>query len=85
MGQEDKYGEIVDKLNRGMKFGIFERSMKCYFQDGSEVNYNDLWKAIRIQKNLESTGNKTLGQLCPDNYVGSFNYKHSQHKWNKSK
>ncbi len=84
MAQEEKYSEIVEKLNRGMKFGLFEKGMKCYFQDGTHIGYNELWKAIKLQQNLETTGHKSLAQLCPDTYVGSYTYKHSRHNWKKA-
>lgn len=80
---EEKYKELIDKLNRGEKFGVFERSMNCFFQDGTQVSYKDLWKAVKLKHNIESAGTMSLAQLCPDNYVGSYSYKHTKHDWKK--
>jgi hypothetical protein len=74
--------EIVAKLRNGEKFGIFERSAKVYFSDGSKYNYQTLWKAVRIVNNLgEMTPCKTLSEECPETYVGTYSYKYSQHDW----
>jgi hypothetical protein len=83
MEQQERYSEIIEKLNRGMKFGLFESGMKCYFQDGTHISYNDLWRAIRLQNNVENAEKKSLAQICPDTYVGTHSYKHSRHNWNK--
>jgi hypothetical protein len=83
MEQMEQYHEIVERLNKGMKFGLFENGMKCYFQDGTQIKYNELWRAIKIQMNLESA-NKPLSQLCPDTYVGTYSYKYSKHDWKKT-
>ncbi len=85
MDQEEKYREIITRLNQGMKFGLFENGMKCYFQDGTHISYNDLWRAIRLQGNLETAEKRSLSQLCPDTYVGTHPYKYSRHNWKKEK
>ena len=74
--------EIVDKLRKGEKFGIFDRNAKVYFSDGRRYNYQSLWKAIRIVNNLgEMTPCKTLAEECPETYVGTYTYKYSKHSW----
>ncbi len=55
--------------------------MKCYFQDGEKVSYNDLWKALRIKYNLDGRHNKTLPQLYPDSFIGVVPQKISKYKW----
>jgi hypothetical protein len=80
---EGKYEEIVNRLKLGMKFGLFENGMKCYFQDGKHISYNDLWKAIRLANQEEDIQKKSLAQICPDTYVGAHSYKYTQHKWKK--
>ena len=81
MNDKEKYQTIIDKLDSGMKFGLFEKGMKCYFEDGTHIGYNELWKAIRLAKDLSERANKSLQQLYPDSYVGSHRYKHTRHKW----
>lgn len=76
--------DIIEKLKNGMKFGLFDKGMKCYFQDGTHISYNDLWKAIRIMNNIESNPNKSLYQLCPETFVGAHTYKHNKHNWKKT-
>ena len=83
MEQMEKYNEIVERLNKGMKFGLFEDGMKCYFQDGTLIRYNDLWRAVKLHLNIEST-TRPLSQLYPDTYVGTHTYKYSKHGWKKA-
>ncbi len=62
---------IVNKLNNKMPFGLFEPNMNCYFRDGTEVRYADLWKAVRIiYKMDEGKPDKSLFQLFPDSFFG---------------
>jgi hypothetical protein len=77
-------GKIIDKLEDEMQFGIFENGMKCFFQDGTKVSYSDLWRAVRIVKNINATtSNSTLFQLFPETFVGSHPHKWFQHRWTK--
>ncbi len=80
---DTKYMDIIEKLRNGMKFGLFDKGMKCYFQDGTHISYNDLWRAIRIMNNIDSTS-KSLFQLCPETFVGAHTYKHNKHNWKKT-
>ncbi len=81
---DSRLNEIIGKLSSGMKFGLFEKGMKCYFQDGTHVSYNDLWKAVRLFNNMDSRSSQSLFQLCPDTYVGAHSYKYSKHNWKRS-
>lgn len=84
MEEYKNYVQVVDKLKQGVPFGLFEDGKSCYFQDGERVTYTDLWMALRIVHSLPQTGhNKTLLELCPDTFVGTFNYRHSRHSWKK--
>jgi hypothetical protein len=83
MAESEHYPEIIDKLKNGMQFGLFEDGAKCYFRDGSKVSYTDLWKALRKMHGLESGHNKTIAELCPSTFAGTFPYKHSQHRWKR--
>ena len=75
---------IIDKLNKGVKFGLFENGKKCYFQDGERVSYTDLWEALREVHLVENrSSHKTIHELCPDTYEGVFPYRYSSHNWNK--
>jgi hypothetical protein len=74
---------IVDKLSRKEKFGLYDKGSKCYFEDGTRIGYQSLWKAIRIVNKIEDgTQCKTLGEECPDTYLGSFNRKFSKNHGN---
>ncbi|MBX2904468.1 MAG: hypothetical protein KF744_00415 [Taibaiella sp.] len=84
MELEQKYNEIVNRLRQGMKFGLFENGMRCYFQDGTHISYNDLWKAIRIHQGTEGVEKRSLSQLCPDTFVGTHAHKYSRHNWKKT-
>ncbi len=79
-GQLDR---IVEKLKNGELFGLFEDGQRCYFQDGQKVNYTDLWKALRIVHNITGGSTKTLDELCPETFVGSYTYKASRHTWKR--
>lgn len=83
MEKRELHNYIVEKLNGGMKFGMFDKGMKCYFEDGTHVSYNDLWKAVRDINGEEAGSGKTLSQLCPETYVGAHTYKHNRHNWKK--
>lgn len=84
MELEQKYNEIVNRLRQGMKFGLFENGMRCYFQDGTHISYNDLWKAIRIYQGTEGVEKRSLSQLYPDTFIGTHAHKYSRHNWKKS-
>ena len=84
MEGQEKYQRIVEKLQNGMSFGLFENGSKCYFEDGEKVGYHDLWKALRIVHELpDGAHHKTLPGLCPDTFVGTFMCKFSKHNWKK--
>jgi hypothetical protein len=72
---------IIEKLKKGMLFGLFENGDKCYFQDGVRVSYTELWIAIRKYYNLPIRHNNTLTEVCKELFVGNHSYKFSQHKW----
>ena len=84
MLSEEKYTIIANKLREGQKFGMFDKGMKCYFDDGTQVNYNDLWKAISMIHSPEEISGKSLTQLFPDTYRGVHQTKHRSQKWGKS-
>lgn len=84
MELEERYNEIVSRLAKGMKFGLFENGMRCYFQDGTQISYNDLWKAIRIYNGTQGVEKRSLAQICPDTFVGAHPYKYTRHNWKKS-
>jgi hypothetical protein len=77
-----KYQHIIDKLSSGMRFGLFEDYSKCYFEDGEYVSYTNLWKALRIKNNLPDMHHKTIAQLCPKTFIGSYSHKFAKHRWN---
>ncbi len=70
---------IINKLKNGMKFGMYDGGKSCYFEDGTRVNYKDLWDAIRTINNLELNHSKTIMELCPTTYLGTFPYKFNRH------
>jgi len=74
---------IIDKIKNGTRFGLFESGKKCFFEDGRQVGYSDLWAAVRQMHGLDETNKKSLLTLCPDTYIGSFGYKFSKHNWKK--
>lgn len=84
MLSEDKYTIIANKLREGKQFGMYDKGMKCYFDDGSQVSYNDLWKAIALIYDPQEISGKSLTQLFPNSYRGSHQQRHSSQKW-KSK
>ncbi len=83
MGLTAQQNKIIDNLRKGMKFGMYDGGKNCYFEDGKRVDYKDLWEAIRAINNLDRTHNKTIGELCPDNYLGTFPYKFRNLNWKK--
>ena len=83
MLSEDKYTIIANKLRSGQKFGMFDKGMKCYFDDGSQVSYNDLWKAIAVVYSPEEIAGKSLIQLFPTTFTGVHQHKHRAQKWGK--
>jgi len=74
---------IVEKLNSGMKFGLFGRKFNCYFQDGTKVRYSELWAAIKEIQSLNNENKKTLAELYPDTFVGVHKYYYLWHNWRK--
>jgi hypothetical protein len=83
MLSDDKYTIIANKLRDGQKFGMFDKGMKCFFDDGSQVNYNDLWKAIALIHKPEEITGKSLTQLFPTTFTGVHQHKHRAQKWGK--
>ena len=81
MEDSTKYQKIIDKISKGRKFGLFEDGMKCYFQDGEQVSYNDLWKALRMKYQLDGKHHKTLPELCPELFIGAVPHKFSKLRW----
>ncbi len=84
MEDTTKLEAIIEKLNKGMHFGLFDDGNKCYFQDGEHVSYTDLWKSLHMVHKLDHH-HKTLPEICPDTFVGAFKYKFSRHKWKKNR
>lgn len=75
---------IVEKLERGEKFGLFEESNKCFFEDGSRASYELLWKAVRTVNGIEERALcKSLAEEFPYAFVGVHKHKHSRHNWKK--
>lgn len=72
---------IIHNLKNGMKFGMYDGGKTCYFENGTRVDYKDLWEAIRTINNLDRSHNKTIFELCPNNYLGTFPHKFRSHKW----
>ena len=70
---------IIEKLNNGGQFGLYEGGTSCYFDDGTKVHYRDLWAALRIIHNLDTNHHKTLSELCPG-FKGTFSNKFSGQK-----
>jgi hypothetical protein len=84
MEENTQYSHIIEKLTQGIPFGLFEDGQKCYFKDGENIHYSDLWKAVRIMFDLgEGPHNKTLYGLFPDSYEGVHEHKFSRHFWKK--
>ena len=79
----NKEESIADKLKRGDLFGLFDDGMVCYFQDGYKVSYTKLWTVLRQLYNINGVCNQSLDVLCPNNFVGSYTYKYSRHKWQR--
>lgn len=80
MGNEETYKAIIDKLGRREKFGLYGVDNSCYFEDGTKVHYHDLWMAIKLLYNLDASHHKTLSELCPDSFIGTFPDKFHQNK-----
>ena len=86
MEEQTTYNHIIEKLSDGIPFGLFEEGQKCYFKDGEQCHYIDLWKAVRIMYELgDGTHNKTLYGLFPDTFEGVFDKKFSRHSWKKKR
>ncbi len=83
MNAIEKQNLIIGKLKSGKKFGMYEGGKSCYFEDGTKIDYQDLWDALRIMYDLGKSHNKTLYELCPDTYRGVFSYKFSKFMWTK--
>lgn len=84
MGEELKYQPIVDKLLKGIHFGLFHDGQRCFFQDGTEVSYSTLWLALRAAFDIPpGPCKKTISEICPDLFEGTFPYGHSRHRWKK--
>jgi len=82
MRELSNYHQVVDELTNHTSFGLFEDGHTCYFQDGTQVSCTDLWMALRIVHHLPfGMIHKTLLELCPDTFVGTFPYKFSKHQW----
>ncbi len=84
MEKQERHEIILGKLKSNMLFGLFEDGRKCYFRYSAKVSYTDPWKALRELHGEENIHHKTLPEICPDLFVGTFNYDFSKHKWKKS-
>ncbi len=74
---------IIKNLKNGIKFGMYDGGKSCYFEDGTRVDYKELWEAVRTINNLDRGHSKTIFELCPDNYLGTFPHKFTRHKWRR--
>ena len=74
---------IISKLRAGVKFGLYDGGKTCYFEDGTKVDYQELWDAVRTMNNLGKVHNKTLFELCPDTYKGIFRHRFHNTVWVK--
>lgn len=83
MGDNEKQNLIIAKLEAGVKFGMYEGGRSCYFDDGTKIDYQDLWDVLRTMHNLGNSHNKTLYELCPDTYMGVFSHKFNKNTWAK--
>jgi hypothetical protein len=71
---------IINHLDKGVRFGLYDGGNSCYFEDGKKVNYHELWTAIRILNKLEAGHRRTLYNLYPDLFMGTFPYKFSKYR-----
>ena len=78
MERKTKNQVIIDKINDGIKFGLYEGGKVCFFDDGTHVSYSELWTVLRIMNNLEIGHKRTLFELCPETYRGVFPFKFSR-------
>ncbi len=85
MEDQTKYQHIIDKLNKGIRFGLFDDGSRCYFSDGEQVSYTTLWKALRSIHNLPVGHHRTISQLCPNTFAGTFTHDYSRHNWKNGK
>jgi hypothetical protein len=80
-----KVEQIITRLKKKLRFGLFDIHNALggtwYFEDGRHMKETDLWEALRIMHNLQPGHGKTLKQLCPRNYEGSFSYTFREHEW----
>ena len=83
METSQKVTNIINRLNKGMKFGMYNGGKDCYFEDGTKVEYKDLWDSLRVMHNLTGVHNKTLFELCPETYMGIIPYKFTKFIWHK--
>lgn len=74
--------KILVKLKAGIKFGLYENGKTCYLADGSKVDYEELWRALRLINNLKSGHNMSLMDLCPSTFQGNFQSKF-RYRWIK--
>lgn len=85
MEDQKTYQHIIKKLTDGIPFGLFEEGKKCFFKDGEQVHYSDIWTAVKIMHNVQpGDPAKTLFELCPKTFEGIFPYKFTKHKFRKN-
>ena len=79
--------QIILKLKKEKRFGLFDVHNDVggtwQFEGGRRMSEKDLWEALRVIHDLKPGHGKTLKQLCPDTYVGTFSYKLLAHKWSE--
>jgi len=79
--------QIITRLKKKKRFGLFDihnnMGGNWQFEDGRRMKEKHLWEALKIIHNLEPGHGKTLKQLCPHTYVGTFSYKLIVHKWSE--
>jgi len=71
---------IMINLNKKVRFGLYEDGKYCYFENGLKVNYHELWTAIRILNKLDAVHKRTLYDLYPTLFMGTFPHKFSKYR-----
>jgi hypothetical protein len=73
----------IEKIRRGMEFGLFGEEANCYFEDGKKVTYEMLWEAIRFVYTLDIDHHKTLYDVCTYSFIGKTKRRYSKRQWKK--
>ena len=79
-----QFQHVIEKLKHNERFGLFERGQICCFEDGTRVDYSTIWRAMKEVYPAELIRHKTMAQICPDSFVGSFSHTFARHDWIRS-